>query len=785
MRRKVSRCEVSPAQVFLTAAVFLIAAVFLTAACTRAPAPRRVSNGGAPAPGLLSIADAAAGLELKPPPSAMAWSPDGGTLAWLEPGPDGLSQLVGFDVKVGRVRVLARPLDLVARIDESEEEKAMRERRRQSATGIMQYAWFPDGRRILVPVGRALVVIDLAGAAPRRLLNEDHPGLPAGAPILDVRLAPGGRAVSFTCGGDLYLLDTGDGSLERATAEATKTRFFGLAEFAAQEEMDRHEGAWWSPEGSTIAFTDVDESGVAIRERPDLGEKSAAIVAQRYPSAGTPNAVVRLRYRRRGGAVAGEWRLGAYEYLARVHWLDDLRALVAVQDREQARLRVLSCEVGRADCEALFEEVDPDFVELHADLARLGGGKFLWSSENPHCWRPGPARGRKTLFVIDPKAPRRTSLCASGRTAPAIPAPAILAAGAELVLPGDTTFADVVAVSADGSQVVVGAFAAGGRERRLYLWKPATGETTRLGPPETTWITARFSPDFTRYFAQLGRPGVPDETAIFNLDGTRVHTVVASSGLPVMVPPVEVDVPSSAGGATLNGLLWSPPGVSKVRRPAIIYVYGGPHGQMVQRRLTRHHLWCRAMADAGFFVLMVDGRGGMYRDRAFAKAPRLAFGTYDVQDVRDAVTFLRTVPGLDPARIGLWGWSYGGYLAVAALFRDTGLAAAAAVAPPVDWRLYDTHYTERYLGLPQVHPEAYTSSSVLLDKAPARPLLVIHGMSDDNVLLINSLQLFQKLQSEAVMFDMMLYPGRAHSLWGAATRTHLLLTIVRFFERNL
>ncbi len=710
----------------------------------------------------------------------MTWSPDGGTLAWLEPGPDGLNQLVGFDAKAGRKRVLARPMELVARLVESEEEKAMRERRRQSATGIMQYAWFPDGRRILVPVGRALVVIDLTGAPPRRLMDENHPGLPAGAPMLDVRLAPDGRAVSFSCGGDLYLLDTEDGSLERATAEATKTRFFGLAEFAAQEEMDRHEGAWWSHDGATIAFTDVDESAVTIRERPDLGEKSATIVSQRYPAAGTPNAVVRLRYRRRGGAVAGEWRLGAYEYLARLVWLDDRRALVAVQDREQVRLRLFSCEVGRTDCDPVLEERDADFVELHHDLARMDAGKFLWSSETPHCWRPGPARGRKTLFVIDPKAPRRTSPCTSGGVGVELPAPV-----AELVLPSDVTFGDVVAVSSKDDRVAVSAFAARGRERRMYLWNPGTGETTRLGPTGATWITARFSPDFTRFSAQLGRPEVTDETAVFTLDGARVHTVVASAGLPAMVPATEVDVPSSAGGTTLNGLLWSPPGSSRARRPAIIYVYGGPHGHMVQRRLTRNHLWCRAMADAGFHVLMVDGRGGMYRDRSFAKAPRLAFGDYDVQDVRDAVAYLRKVPGVDPARIGLWGWSYGGYLAVAALFRDTGLAAAVAVAPPVDWRLYDTHYTERYLGLPQAHPETYTRASVLQDRAPARPLLVIHGMSDDNVLLVNSLQLFQKLQSEAVLFDMMLYPGRAHSLWGASTRTHLLLTIVRFFNRNL
>ncbi len=764
-------------------------------ACTRTPSPGKPGPSGpaktpeAATGGLLSLADAAAGLALKPPPAALAWSPDGSFLTWLEPGPDGLNQLVGFDVRSRSSRVLARPLDLVPRIEESEAEKAMRERRRQASSGIMQYFWFPDGRRVLVPVARELVIITpaTAGAGAERLLPADHPDLPRGAPLLDVRLSPDGGRVSFTCAGNLYLLTVETKALVRVTSEGSATRFFGLAEFAAQEEMDRHDGVWWSPDGASLAFADVDESGVMIRERPDLGEKSASIVSQRYPSAGTPNAVVKLRYLRSDspGSV-GAWELGSYEYLARVHWLDPGTVLVATQDRAQRLLHVWRCTVGRAPCEELFTERDEAFIELGQDFARIGEGAFLWSTENPSCWRKGAALGRKTLFVLGVDGPRRGSSSACGGDALPVPR-------AELKLPEGVTFAGTVAVSPDGARVVVSAFAEKGRERRLYLWTPDDGTVRRLGPPEATWITAKFSPDFTHFSAQVATADTPEETALFALDGARVHTVVPRVEVPRRFAPVDVDVPLGAG-VTLNGQYWSPPksppaagrGSSSGRvHPAIIYVYGGPHGHMVQRRITRNHLWCRAMADAGFHVLMVDGRGGMYRDRAFAKAPHLRFGVYDVEDVRAAVSFLKTTPGVDPKRIGLWGWSYGGYLAVAALFRDTGLAAAAAVAPPVDWRLYDTHYTERYLGHPGMAPAAYERSSVLTDPVPGLPLLIIHGMSDDNVLLINSLQLIQRLQAEVRTFDLMLYPGRAHSLWGGSTRTHLLLTIVRFFERNL
>ncbi|PKN44751.1 MAG: hypothetical protein CVU59_10925, partial [Deltaproteobacteria bacterium HGW-Deltaproteobacteria-17] len=698
---------------------------WITMACTRTPPPTPTAKAGASS--RLSIEDAAAGLDLKSPPAALAWSPDGAYLTYLEPGADGLNQLVGFDVKAKKLRVLVRPLDLVEKLVETEAEKAIRERRRQSASGIMRYFWFPDSRRILVPVGRELVAIDIAARGNVRLLSGDQAGLPPGAPLLDVRLSPDGSLISFSCGGDLYVLHVASRVLSHVTLEGSATRFFGLAEFVAQEEMDRSDGAWWSPDSATLAFTEVDEGNVMIRQRPDLGGTSASIVAQRYPSAGTPNAVVRLHYYHAPTKSVRGWQLGSYEYLARLYWQDARHAMVAVEDRAQSHLTLLSCEVGRDDCVPVLEEADPAWVELHSDLQPLPlRNAFFWSTENPRCYDPGaPERGRKTLFLFRVDAARRASSCMHRGKPLMLPVP-----DARLDLPEGMTLHQLVAVHPKLPRAILSVSSHQGRQRQLVVWDLNARTVQPITIPGATWVTARFSPDFSHFSAQLGSVGAADETALLALDGTRVHTIVPRAVLPAMIPPVEVDVPSVPGATTLNGQLWSPPDPVPGRRyPAIIYVYGGPHGQMVQRRLTRYHLWCRAMADAGFYVLMVDGRGGMYRDRRFAKAPHGAFGVYDVEDVRSAVGFLKSRPGVDPARIGLWGWSYGGYLAVAALLRDTGLAAAAAVAPPVDWRLYDTHYTERYLGLPSVNPTAYGRSSVLGDTIGAgmRPLLVVHG----------------------------------------------------------
>ncbi len=569
----------------------------VSVACTRGASTARTARGQGPTP-RLSIEDAASGLDLRSPPASLAWSPDGAFLTYLEPGTDGLNQLVGFDLKSKKSRVLVRPLDLVEKLQESEAEKAIRERRRQSASGIMQYYWFPDSRRLLVPVGRELVVIDLTSPGAVGLLSGNHPKLAADAPLLDVRLSPDGRLVSFSSAGDLFLLQVDTKELSRITNEGTPTRFFGLAEFVAQEEMDRQEGAWWAPDSSTLAFADVDEGGVMIRQRPDLGEKDASIVAQRYPSAGTPNAVVRLNYYHVPTKTVRNWQLGSYEYLARVYWQDARRALVAVEDRAQSHLTLLSCEVGRDACTPVLEEVDPAWVELHSDLQALPQrDAFFWSTENPGCYEPGvEARGRKTLFLFSGTAARRASSCLHEGRPLMLPVPE-----ARLELPEGMTFDQLVAVHPRLPRVIVTAFSHRGRQRQLMEWDLNSRKVRPIELPGTTWVSAKFSPDFAHFIAQAGSPGFPDETVLFALDGTRVHTIVPRTVLPKLGGSAEVDVPSRPGATVLNGQLWSPPDPVRGRRyPAIIYVYGGPHGPMVQRRLTRNHLWCRAMADAGF-----------------------------------------------------------------------------------------------------------------------------------------------------------------------------------------
>ncbi len=756
----------------------LVLACTLAWACTRTPKTTKTVTLRSR---LLSLADAAGGLDLKSAPAGLAWSPDGSMITYLEPGPDGVNRLMGFSVKDARVTELVHPSKLLGELVESEAERAMRERMRMAAGGITRAFWLPDSRRILLPVSGHLFLHDVVSATSRRLDWKRPTSCAEGLPLLAVKLSPDGRLASFTCAQDVYLLDLEKLVVVRVTDQGSPTRFFGLAEFVAQEEMKRFDGLWWSPDSRRLLLADVDESAVPVRERPDLGDKSASIVAQRYPAAGTVNAQVKLLLHDRETGKSIPVQLPEYEYLARVHWLGPERFLVAVQDRGQHDLQLLSCGLDGA-CSLFLREVDEDWVELHTDLKNLSAkdGTFFWSTENPECYDPGkPASGLKTLFVFSKTSERRKSSCKTAEGPLELPVPV-----ARLELPPDMTLDALLAVDSAGTRAVVTAFGEKGRERHLYEWNLQTRAVRRIGAEQSNWISAWVSPDFSHFAATIGYNFRPDETAVFTMDSRTLHVFVKNPPVPGWQLAREVDVP--VGDTTMNGLLWEPPVREPGKKaPAIIFVYGGPHGHMVKRQLNRYQLWCRAMADQGFHVLMVDGRGGMYRDRAFAKVPRLALGQFDVEDARAAIHFLQKTEGVDPARIGLWGWSYGGYLAIAALFRIPELAAAVAVAPPVDWELYDTHYTERYLGLPSQQKEAYQKASLLADPVPEKPLLLIHGMSDDNVLMINTLQLSRRMQDLTIPFDMMLYPGKAHSLWGTPTRTHLLRTITRFFQRNL
>jgi dipeptidyl-peptidase-4 len=337
-----------------------------------------------------------------------------------------------------------------------------------------------------------------------------------------------------------------------------------------------------------------------------------------------------------------------------------------------------------------------------------------------------------------------------------------------------------------------------GNERHLYRFDLSGRQAPRRISQRAGWHDVTFSERAAHYVDRYSALSTPPQVRLHRADGAVVRVLDANPATRyrsfTLAQSRFVEIPAE-DGTLLNGLLLHPLGFDPRRRaPAILYTYGGPHGRTVANRWSRTEPWHQFLAQRGFLVLLMDGRGTAYRGKTFEAKLHLHLGLeglapVDVADVTAAARWLGSRPGVDKHRLGLWGWSYGGYLTVSALLGTGKLfAAGVAVAPVADWRLYDTAYTERYLGHPRdpVALKAYRQSNpVRIVKNLQTNLLLIHGMADDNVLLQHTLTLAQAFQRQGRHFDLMLYPGKKHSLKGTATRKHLLGGILAYFQRHL
>ncbi len=787
---------------FVTAAALLL----LGACARRCPTCTVVSCPGAqgsqkhpsvpviPSPRiLLDLEKVATGAYLSGSVSGLKWSPTGSHLTFLKTGDNGLTELWAYTVATRRIEALVKSAALVGSVRETDAEKAARERRRIAQRGIVSYFWAPDGKSILFPLSGDLYLYSLQSRAARRLTSDPEPEI-------DPTFSPDGTRMAWVKKGNLQVMNIKTGKVDTLTRGATATHFFGLSEFVAQEEMGRYRGYFWSPDGRRIAYLDVDESKVPVRRRLDVDAEAFRVATQRYPSVATPNALVKVAVVTLASKKSVMLKLPAYEYIPRVVWANAAEVSVQTQNRTQTELKLNICDPVKGSCTAIHTERDGQWVELHDDLRFLEGGKrLLWSTENYplNFGQDAPGDGRVARTLVLATRTQRGVLMSPH------PIP---------VLPG-YTFHRLLAVDEKAREIFFTAFGDQGRSNHLFTYNYAT-----LQPPRpSTWsgihlpngnsqglrlITSmmrynRFvlSPDKKFFLETTSDVHSETQLVIKTITGSQVASLPQIKAMdPIMrrLPrPSFVSIPlGDRHNTRLNGLLFRPRpyATSQTKYPAIIYVYGGPHGHMVRREASKYNLWSQYLAERGFYVLHVDGRGGLYRDRSFAKAPHRQFGKYEVVDAEMAARFMSQQPYVDKSRIGIWGWSYGGYAVLAALSATRGVFRAGfAVAPPTDWTLYDTHYTERYLGTGGRASTPYTGSLIGAGRLRtlSAPLMVVHGMSDDNVLLINSLRIIKKMQDLRLPFEMMLYPGKAHSLWGTSTRIHLLSQLTAFFITHL
>jgi dipeptidyl-peptidase 4 len=687
-------------------------------------------------------------------PSNVRFAPDGASVAYLANPPDDRNRLdlYCYDVATRQTR---RWIDAsqTATIGESTAaEKAEQERRRMFSTGVTTYRWLPDAQRLCCAIGGALYLFDSRSDALR-------PVTPPGARQTDLTVSGDGRHLSYVRAGDLYAYDIEPGVEDRLTADAGDGVTNGLAEFIAQEEMHRFDGHWWSSDGKYLIFARVDESAIPMTYRYEFTAAALVAYPQRYPYAGAVNATVELGVLELATRAIRwvEWRREPDDYLARVSVGAD-RFVVQAQRRNQRELTVTEYRFDTLAARELLIERHSTWINLHNNFRFIGNDAFLWTSERD---------GTSQLFLY---------------TADRDP----LRLGA-----GHGRVNEVVHADASNAWFV------GWSERptEQHLFRVSYDAPTRIRQITSAhgWHEATVDPTGRKFLDRYSSVDQPPCLQLCSVDERSDAVALSPNRIEEGHPYFEFwqrhampefDRIAAADGGDLWFRLTRPRAVEG-RLPVLVNVYGGPGVQRVRDEWAP--LTNQLFVDAGIAVFELDNRGGGNREKAFEDALHGRLGAVEVADQLAGIDHLKGQPWVDPDRIGVIGHSYGGFMALMLLAHNRGdIRAGISTAPVTDWRLYDTHYTERYLDTPQANAAGYRGSSVLTFVERIRgKLLLMHGMADDNVLFAHTSALMQALQARHFAFELMLYPGAKHALQDRDASIHRYRTILEFLRREL
>lgn len=650
-------------------------------------------------------------------PTPLAIARDGAVI-FARTGPRAFAaDLYELDGRSGEVRVLATADGLLAGGQEqlSEAEKARRERTRTATRGITYAELSSDGRTVLIPLGERVFLLDRASGAARELaLGEGFP--------FDPQLSPDGAHVAFVRDGDLWVIGTEPGAQPRRVTARPPHLEYGCAEFAAQEELSRTRGYWWATDGAHLLFQRTDARPVDTLYVADARHPEKAPVAFKYPRAGTANAVVDL------GLVAigaeGEdgvreprwitWDLARWPYLAAVRWPARGALSLVVLDREQYEIAVLAVDAERGEVKTLLCERDSAWINLPAGAPAwlADGSGFLWMTE---------AKGAWTLELH----------AADGAHLRSITAPSFGLSALVGVSGGAADGVAFVEASADPVEMHLWRVPLDGSAPEPLTREPGVhGAVARHGAAVV--MSARWSGGAT--------------TTLLTSEG-KAHELPAVNETPSLRASTEI-VELAVDGVALYASITRPRDFDPARRyPVLLKVYAGPHRQFVTRARDGYAM-DQLYADTGFIVLRCDGRGTPQRGRQWERATLRDLISVPLADQIGALRAAAArFPELDLDRVGVYGWSFGGYFAAMAVLRHPEIfKAAVAGAPVTDWALYDTAYTERYMKLPSNNPEGYRATSALHCAAGlSRPLLLIHGTTDDNVHFAHTLALLEAL----------------------------------------
>jgi dipeptidyl-peptidase-4 len=700
--------------------------------------------------------------------TGIEWSPDAKRISYLERNPQGnkdRTELWTMDAATGERKVLVNSETLEA-VTQPPKTQATQ------ATGLGRiqpgnYFWSPNGDSLLFVGSSNLVLLDSKTMAQKPLVSGD-------SDIEDPKFSPDGRWVSFVRDFNLCVVNVASGETKAITSGGSEEILKGKLDWVYPEELDLTTAYWWSPDSSKIAFLEMDERPVRRYPIMDMSSPAGAMEYTRFPQAGEPNPIVRAGVVPVTGGQTKWMDTGSDTdvYVARIVWLHDSRR-VAIErlNRAQNRLDLLFCDAATGASQSILTETDKYWINISDDLYFFSDDKrFLWSSERS---------GFRHFYLYD-LAGKQLDQLTSGNWA--ITGSSGFGPGAVNHPAVDEAHGEIYFLSNKDDVP----------DTQLYQLSLRDKSITRITQGAGTHHVM-IAPDHSGFEDNYSSAMTPPRQALYRVNGTRV-AVINANDIPELadyhLPPPQFTNISAPDGTKLSAMTILPAGFDSFRKyPVLIDVYGGPQVQNVQNIWGgRNILWLEMMAQKGFIIFRLDNRGSFNRGHAFETPVYHQLGKVELEDQLAGVNYLKSLAYVDSSRIGIWGWSYGAYMTLEAMVNAPDVfKAGVSVAPVSDWRLYDTIYTERYMGRPQDDSDAYKNSSPVNNIASLKgKLMLVHGTGDDNVHFENTSEVLNALIAHGnYPADLLIFPGRGHSIGDTPARIELFQRITEFFVKNL
>ena len=681
------------------------------------------------------------------------WAPDGKRFSYIEVkrnGNDAVLELWTMDAASGERKVLVSAATLKS-VTQPEKAKTTQ------GTGLARveadnYQWSPDSGSLLFIGTNSMVLLDLKTMAVKPVVSSEHE-------IEDPKFSPDGKWVSFSRDANLFAVSLASGETKTLTTGGSEEVLKGKLDWVYPEELDLRTAYWWSPDSSKIAYYEMDERPVTQYAIMDMSAPTGGTEYTRYPLAGQANPIVRVGVVPVTGGETKWMDTGTNTdvYLARVDWLPDSKQ-VAIQrlNRAQNQLDLLFCDVASGASTTALTETDKYWINIGDDLYFFSDNKrFLWSSERT---------GYRHLYLYDNSGKQLAQLTNGDW---GISDTGGFGPGA-VNHPGVDEKHGYVYFMTNKDDV---------KETNLYRVSLNDKSLTRI-TKESGYNAANLSPALSGFVHSYSNAATPTRQELCRMDGTPV-AVLNEGKVPALteykISPLEFVQVTADDGTKLNASIIKPVNFDPSKKyPVYVSVYGGPHVQMVQNRWGGFFfLFHEVLAQKGYVVFELDNRGSWGRGHAFETPIYQKMGKVELQDQVVGVKYLESLGYVDPARIGISGGSYGGYMTLEALFNASDVyKVGVAHAPVTDWKFYDTIYTERYMGTPQNNPEGYKASAPLNQAENLKgKLMLVHGTGDDNVHFANSVALLNALIDSGRYPDqLMVFPGRGHGISDAASR---------------